>query len=585
MPQKKWRKFSKAREYVRSLGLLGSVDWYAYARGELKRFAGLRPPDIPFCPARDYRGDGWRGMRDWLGPPPVEPVEPGYLEFRKARTFARSLGLRSDRGWRSWCDGKARGLPPRPRNIPVDPKAMYPRVFRGWHDWLGVARANPPSRAANLMARQYRDFADARAFARGLGLRSHLEWRDFCRGKKPELGTLPDDIPSQPENAFTSFGWKGYGDWLGTGTQGSLHHPALTFAEAREIAQGLGLKSGDEYREWARGGLPDLPPRPDLMPTNPQRTYADSGWVSWGDFLATGNIFRGDYRPFDQARSFAQSLGIQSALEWRDYAAGRRPDIGTRPADIPSSPEVTYPPEEWTNWGDFLGTGRIHEKDFRSFRAARRFVRGLRLKNNAEWRAFSRGDLSEDFGPRPDDIPSAPDKVYADTGWKGWGDFLGNGEPPKVQVGRYREPAMPFEEARAFVRSLDLKSIEEWRRWLGGNRPDLPEIPDHLPRSPITVYAEDGWLGFVDFLGIGNGVRLRGKARDFEEARKFARTLGLRSGSEWQAWSAGRRPDLPPRPHDIPAKPFVRYEEFISWADFLGADHDARGRKPDAGRG
>ena len=82
MARKKWREFFAAREFVRSLGLLGLADWNAYARGELKRFAGLRPQDIPFCPARDYRDDGWQGLRDWLGPPPVEPVEPGFLEFR-----------------------------------------------------------------------------------------------------------------------------------------------------------------------------------------------------------------------------------------------------------------------------------------------------------------------------------------------------------------------------------------------------------------------------------------------------------------------------------------------------------------------
>jgi hypothetical protein len=329
-----------------------------------------------------------------------------------------------------------------------------------------------------------------------------MEWREFCRGKKPELGTLPEDIPVQPENAYSCCGWKGYGDWLGTGTHASHHHPALTFAEARELVRRLGLKSETEYREWVRGDLPGLPPRPDLMPTNPHRTYADDGWVGWGDFLGTGNVHRRDYRPFEKARSFARSLGLQSAQEWKDYSAGRRPETGVRPFDVPSSPHVAYSPDEWTNWGDFLGTGRVCEKNFRSFSAARRFVRGLRLKNNGEWRAFSRGDRCEDLGPRPDDIPASPDKVYADAGWTCWGDFLGNGAPRRVQSRHYRKPAMSFEKAREFVRLLGLRSVREWLCWVGGGRPDLPKVPDHLPRSPMNVYAEDGWLGFVDFLGI-----------------------------------------------------------------------------------
>jgi len=582
MARKKWRKFSRAREFVRSLGLLGSADWYAYARGELKKFAGLRPQDIPSCPARAYREEGWRGMRDWIGPPPVEPAEPGFLEFRKARTFARSLRIRNDREWRMWCAGKRPDLPARPSNIPVDPKAIYPRIFRGWDDWLGVARPNPRSRAANLKVRQYRDFEEARAFARGLGLRNNLEWRAFCGGKKPELGVLPYDVPSQPDCAFACLGWRGYGDWLGTAAVSSLHAPVLPFAEARDTMRRLGLRSGDEYREWAVGKRPDLPSRSKLMPTNPQRTYADAGWAGWGDFLGTGNVFRGDFRPFAEARTFARSLEVWSVLEWREYSAGRRPDIGTRPADIPSSPDLLYPPEEWTSWGDFLGTGNVRTKSFRAFCDARDFARSLGLKNNPEWRAFSRGDRREDLGIRPDDIPSAPDGVYADSGWKGWGDFIGNGEPPKVQRGRYRRPAMPFEEARVFARSLGLRSIKEWRSWLYGNRPDLPGVPDHLPRAPLSVYAKDGWLGFGDFLGTGNVSNRLRVFRGFEAAREFARTLGLRSRAEWLAWSRGDHPDLPPRPKDIPAKPHVRYDEFTSWADFLGVDHDARGRKPDS---
>ena len=139
---------------------------------------------------------------------------------------------------------------------------------------------------------------------------------------------------------------------------------------------------------------------------------------------------------------------------------------------------------------------------------------------------------------------------------------------------------MPFAEARAFVRSLGLRSRQEWRSWLQGSRPDLPNVPDHLPRHPPGGYAGDGWQDFGDFLGTGNVSNRRRVFRGFVEARAFARTLGLRSGTEWLAWSRGDRPDLPPRPKDIPGKPHTRYEEFISWADFLGADQDARGRKP-----
>ena len=115
---------------------------------------------------------------------------------------------------------------------------------------------------------------------------------------------------------------------------------------------------------------------------------------------------------------------------------------------------------------------------------------------------------------------------------------------------------------------------------MSGGRPDLPEVPDHLPRAPGPGYARKGWRGWCDFLGTGRVSKRLRVFRSFEAAREFARTLGLRSGREWREWSRGDRADLPPRPLDIPGKPHVRYEEFTSWADFLGADRDARGRKP-----
>ena len=57
-----------------------------------------------------------------------------------------------------------------------------------------------------------------------------------------------------------------------------------------------------------------------------------------------------------------------------------------------------------------------------------------------------------------------------------------------------------FEDARAYVHPLGLKSVEEWRKWIGsGARPH--DIPSH----PYTTYASSGWLSLGDFLGYAGG--------------------------------------------------------------------------------
>ena len=59
----------------------------------------------------------------------------------------------------------------------------------------------------------------------------------------------------------------------------------------------------------------------------------------------------------------------------------------------------------------------------------------------------------------------------------------------------------------------------------------------------------------------------RTRWRGFEEARCYARSLGLKSTEEWQEW---RKSGL--RPRDIPTRPDRDYKDkgWLSWGDFLG---------------
>ena len=57
--------------------------------------------------------------------------------------------------------------------------------------------------------KKFRNFEDARKFAREIGLKSAREWSDFARS-----GTMPIDIPERPEQFYTK-SWDGWADWLG----------------------------------------------------------------------------------------------------------------------------------------------------------------------------------------------------------------------------------------------------------------------------------------------------------------------------------------------------------------------------------
>ena len=79
-----------------------------------------------------------------------------------------------------------------------------------------------------------------------------------------------------------------------------------------------------------------------------------------------------------------------------------------------------------------------------------------------------------------------------------------------IDVGQFRESVelrlwsrlaklswRPFEEARAFVHRLELKSVADWEDYLRGNRPDLLPMPQDIPRKPRGVYLNEGWRDSV----------------------------------------------------------------------------------------
>jgi Phage-integrase repeat unit len=249
-------------------------------------------------------------------------------------------------------------------------------------------------------------------------------------------------------------------------------------------------------------------------------------------------------------------LKLNTFTGWRQYAKS-----GNRPADIPAHPQDVYSRSGWAGWGDWLRTGRIATRlrDYRSFKKARTFARSLGLNSNIKWRDYC------ELGKLPEDIPANPSQTYAETGWTGWGDWLGTGY---VYQGlrRYR----PFKKARAFARSLRLKSQPEWRAYCqSGKKPaDIPSNPNH-------VYANDGWLGIGDWLGTGTVATSLRRYRSFKKARAFARSLGFKSSAEWATYCKSQK-----KPADIPIAPNAVYAN-SGWAgmgDWLDTGKVRRGQ-------
>jgi len=170
---------------------------------------------------------------------------------------------------------------------------------------------------------------------------------------------------------------------------------------------------------------------------------------------------------FEEAKEYAQSLGLSSSIEW---IAECKID---KPNDIPANPRTVYP-DEWEGWGDFLGTGNTRGKNFLPFEEARKRVRSLGLVGYAGWVEYSKNK-------RPSNIPGNPFLTYKNKGWNGFSDWLGT--------------FLSYEEAKDCVKDLGLKSLSQLINYKKING------LEKMPSQPSMYYKNKGWKGHDDFYG------------------------------------------------------------------------------------
>ena len=100
-------------------------------------------------------------------------------------------------------------------------------------------------------------------------------------------------------------------------------------------------------------------------------------------------------------------------------------------------------------------------------------------------------------GNKPRDIPSHPDYVYKNEGWKGVKNWLGTeNKKPASRHDKYR----PFVDAREFAHKIGIKSQNEWHH----SYCKSSKKPSDIPSSPAHQYKNE-WIGMWDWLGYEEG--------------------------------------------------------------------------------
>jgi hypothetical protein len=249
------------------------------------------------------------------------------------------------------------------------------------------------------------------------------------------------------------------------------------------------------------------------------------------------------FRDFNDAKKFVQRLGLKGVNDWTEYCKS-----GKKPNDVPSTPRKVYK-NMWKGWGDWLGTFKVanQNKKFRSFDDARKFVHSLKLSNSKEWKKYCTYE-------KPNDIPTHPELAYQHE-WKGWTDWLG----VVHQHGRYKQ-MWNFTEARKFIHKQNLQSETQWRNFKAEGK-----LPFFIPSSPEKKYRKE-WKGWTDWLGTNVVGSKYGKFIDYQDAKKFVRTLKINGYYGWWKYCKSGK-----RPKNIPTHPDKIYrDEWNGWTDWTG---------------
>ncbi len=278
---------------------------------------------------------------------------------------------------------------------------------------------------------KWRDFREAREFARKLNLTGIYQWKKYIAGENTNMPEIPGDIPPEPDREYMHLGWLSWNDWLGISSNHQtkknrtlwdveVKEKWLSFEAAREFARSLDLEYQEDWEAYFEGKIKRASPPPDNMPANPSIFYRYLGWKEWKDWLIEPKN-QVDYSPFEKAMRFVWCLRLSSKNDWFEYMRDENTIHTKYRLTIPKRPNLEYRDFGWKDWNEWLG----FNIEFIPYDDVKIFIHKLKLKNQSDWRDYCNGNHYK-HQKKTEKIPCYPDVAYKKTGWTTWEDWLGS---------------------------------------------------------------------------------------------------------------------------------------------------------------
>jgi len=195
--------------------------------------------------------------------------------------------------------------------------------------------------AANVI---YRDFKKARTFVRSLGFQRQQDWLDYCKsGKKPK------DIPSNPNKTYKNLGYINMGDWIGTGNIATNNREYVSYEEFKKFIRKNNIKSQSQWKLFVKEQK-KLNNFPHNIPSNAFTTYADE-WEGWGIITGTNRVadHLRKYTTYDELKELIKPFNFTKMVEYHEWWDK------TKPSNIPKTPDEKFKNDGWISWPEFFG--------------------------------------------------------------------------------------------------------------------------------------------------------------------------------------------------------------------------------------
>lgn len=367
-----------------------------------------------------------------------------------------------------------------PDFIPKYPNGVYKnRGWISWGDFLGTGRISNQNKS-----KLYVSYNKAKIWIKKNipNIKNRDEWQKNVKNNK-----IPIFIPIYPETYYRNKGWVSEGDFLGNKTISNFHKNKifLSYKNAKQFIGKIKYKP-KTMSEWKK--FTKQIEFPIFLPIQPNKTYKNKGWISWGVFLGTGKIQdnkKANYISYEEAKIWIKNnIGIlKSATRWKELVQKNK-----IPYFIPNHPELYYNRKDrgWEGWGFFLQNGVVatnYNRFFLSFEEARKYVRNLKIKSCIEWRSFYK---NKNF---PTNIPKAPNNTYKEE-WISWGDWLGTGTIASNKIIYWS-----FAKSKQYIYNLKIKNYKEWLLYCKSGKK-----PNEIPTKASSTY-KSSWIDWYDWLG------------------------------------------------------------------------------------